>query len=131
MSAPRIQTGETLGRCSRAYELNHLTMGPAPPSELLRLSFEFIMVLSLFYLVKLFQNYFYANYVAGIVLGLQPEMNNQGYMFLIHVIFLLPKYHYYYKYCSCYLLGNLLILSDFLTFTFSEQKPPPFPPQDR
>uniref|UniRef100_A0A9L0JLB2 Prostaglandin E synthase 3 n=1 Tax=Equus asinus TaxID=9793 RepID=A0A9L0JLB2_EQUAS len=30
MSAPRIQTGETLGRCSRARELNHSATGPAP-----------------------------------------------------------------------------------------------------
>ena len=30
MSAPRIGTGETLGRRSGARELNHSAMGPAP-----------------------------------------------------------------------------------------------------
>ena len=30
MSAPRIQTGETLGRRSGVWELNHLATGPAP-----------------------------------------------------------------------------------------------------
>ena len=30
MSAPRIRTGETLGRQSGAHELNHSAMGPAP-----------------------------------------------------------------------------------------------------
>ena len=30
MSAPRIQTAETLGRCSRAWELNRSAAGPAP-----------------------------------------------------------------------------------------------------
>ena len=30
MSAPRIQSSETLGRRSRAHELNHLATGPAP-----------------------------------------------------------------------------------------------------
>ena len=30
MSAPRIRTGKTLGRCSRARKLNHSAMGPAP-----------------------------------------------------------------------------------------------------
>ena len=29
MSAPRIRTGETLGRCSGACKLNHWAMGPA------------------------------------------------------------------------------------------------------
>ena len=30
MSPPRTRTGETLGRWSRAHELNHSAMGPAP-----------------------------------------------------------------------------------------------------
>ena len=30
MSAPRIRTGQTLGRQSRARELNHSATGPAP-----------------------------------------------------------------------------------------------------
>ena len=33
MSVPRIRTGKTLGRRSRACELNHLAMRPAPPFE--------------------------------------------------------------------------------------------------
>ena len=38
MSAPRIQTGETLGRQSGACELNHLAMGLAPILSVLGVS---------------------------------------------------------------------------------------------
>ena len=34
MSMPRIRTGETLGRQIGAHKLNHMAMGPAPPSFL-------------------------------------------------------------------------------------------------
>ena len=58
MSAPRIQTGETLGRCSGARQLNHSATGPAPQINILNIQCASFETHLYSYHIKFLSNFF-------------------------------------------------------------------------